>query len=120
MFRVFIELSLDDFGKRKKIHFRKPVPPKAGVKSPATGVAKTKEMTLREKIKTGSDYLESAGICSKAELQGAGTMAFSSNHILSIVSLNAYVHNKDYSPTPSDLKANWDSIQTFVEYSWTS
>jgi len=54
----------------------------------------------------------------KSELAGVCKFASSSKHLLSVDSLNAYIHNKEFNPGPSDLKAHWDSIQQFAAALW--
>jgi len=117
MFRVFVELSLDDFAKRHKISLRvtpKPKPSAIGSTPPS------REMTLREKLSTIANYLETNSLCNKAELKGVRALVSNRDHVLSVDSLNAYVHNKDYSPTPIDLKTTWDNLQVFIERLWTT
>ena len=114
LFRVFLELSVDDYAKRKRITLKKVTSPKKIGAKPLT-----KDMTLREKLKTVADYLEAEGVCDKQELQGIRSLVNNRMHVLSIDTLNAYVHNKDYSPTATELKQKWDNIQVFVERLWT-
>jgi hypothetical protein len=111
LLRVFVELAIDDFAQRHGISLK--LVPKA---KPGSTVQPTpRDMNLREKIRTVADHLEQQSICSKAELKGARSMANQKDHIFSVESLNAYVHNKDYSPTSSDLRTMFDNIQVFME-----
>ena len=80
--------------------------------------SQTKEMSLREKLQTVIDYMQQNSLCTKQQLQGITSLVKNDNYIFSIPIMNAYVHNMNYSPTPSDLKANWDSIDAFVEALW--
>lgn len=114
MFRVFVEMSVDDFAQRYEIQLT--VPTRSEF-SPGSK-PKMKEMTLRKKLTTIADYLEKQDTCTKDELHGVRSLINNRQHVLSVDSLNAYVHNKEYSPTPSDLKGNWDSIQVFVRKLW--
>lgn len=114
MLRVFVEMSIDDFAQRHKIQLTLPQKSKSGTVSKPRMVG----MTLRQKLITITDYLEKQGICNKHELYGVRSLAANRYHVLSVDSLHAYVHNKEYSPTPSDLKGNWDSIQIFVQRLW--
>ena len=116
LFRVFVELSIDDYGQRHSILFKVP----GKVKTGSTVTPPDREMTLREKITSIVDYLDNNTFATKAELKGIRTLVSNRDHVLSVDSLNAYVHNKDYSPTPADLKGNWDSIQAFIERVWTT
>jgi hypothetical protein len=111
LFRVFVELSVDDYAKRKKVSLK-------AVKKDKRGHTITVDMSLREKIRVAADDLEAKNACTRDELRGVRSLVANREHVLSVDSLNAYVHNKDYSPAPLDLKANWDSIQVFVEQLW--
>jgi hypothetical protein len=115
MFRVFIEMSIDDFAQRHKISFLSPVKSRTPSKPP-----QLREKSLRTKLISIADYLENQNICNRDELRGVRTLINNRNHVLSVDTLNAYVHNKHYNPTPSDLKGNWDNIETFVERLWTN
>ena len=113
MFRVFIEMSIDDYAQKKNIDLT--LPPK----NPKLGVhQQTNEMHLRKKLETIVDYFIKNNICTKSQLFGDTTIIHNKNHILSVDSLNAYVHNKDYYPSASDLKSSWDNIQIFVQHLW--
>lgn len=116
MFRVFLELSVEDFAKRHSISLKIPSkkPP-----APGTPPAPPRDMTLREKLTAVADHLDAKGVCTTAELRGVRALIANRDHVLSVDSLNAYVHNKDYSPTPDDLKTSWDNIQVFMEHTWT-
>lgn len=116
MFRVFIEMSVDDFAQRHRIPLTVP----ARSKSVPGSKPELKEMTLRKKLTAVADHLEKQGTCTKGELHGARSLINNRQHVLSVDSMNAYVHNKEYSPTPSDLKGNWDSIQVFVQKLWAA
>ena len=92
--------------------------PKAAKGKSKRAAGQSQDMKLREKIRTIADYMESNGIASRPELHGIRTLANNRNHVLSVDSLNAYVHNQHYNPTPTDLKVQWDSIQVFMERIW--
>lgn len=117
MFRVFVELSIDDFAQRQKISLRDIPKPKLSVAGSPPGTPR--EMTLRKKLSTIADHLEAHSLCTKAELKGVRALVSNRDHVLSVDSLNAFVHNKDYSPTPTDLKTTWDNLQVFIERIWT-
>jgi hypothetical protein len=114
LMRVFVELSIDDFAARKSIPLVLP-PDKPTPKNPNPS---PKDMSLRQKINAVVKFLEQNNLCTKHELKGIKSLASSKDHVLSVDSLNAYVHNKNYSPTPTDLKANWDSIEPFIKAIW--
>ncbi len=117
MLRVFIEWSVDDYAQRQKIPMKEVVPArftKKGLSIPTM----EREFSLRKKLSAVANYMEKHDICSKEELRGVYTIISNKEHVLSVESLNAYVHNKDFNPTPTDLKATWDNLQIFIERIW--
>jgi hypothetical protein len=115
LLRVFVELSVDDYAQRHRVSLKVSARHRKKGKSQAP----LRDMTLREKLKVVADSLEAKGRCSRAELQGVRTLVSKRQHVLSVDTLNAYVHNKEYNPTPSDLRTTWDNIQVFIERLWT-
>ena len=77
-------------------------------------------MTLREKIKEVYEHMEKNSIADKNQLRGIKSLYANKDHVLSVDSLNAYVHNKDFQPKATDLKTDWDNIQPFVEKLWAA
>lgn len=116
MLRVFVELSIDEFAANNKISLKALRKAKKGTAPPVPLADRT--MTLREKIGVVADYLEKNGVCTAQQLHGIRTIRNNKEHVLSVDSWNAYVHNQHYSPVPTDLKANWDSIEAFVVAIW--
>jgi hypothetical protein len=116
----FLELSIDEYAKRRSIITT------VQVRTTNTRVASqpssrpTRDMTLREKIKASFDFMEQNSVCTKPELLGIRSLHSNRYHVLSVDTLNAYVHNQHYIPNPTDLKANWDSIEVFVQRIWTT
>lgn len=100
LFRVFVELSLDCY-----IYNREP--PKITINS-----------TLREKVQEISLILESSGMVDKYIAKGIRDQVAISNGVLSMDTLNAYIHNPNYSPIASNLIIAWDNIQFFMEKLW--
>lgn len=115
MFRVFVEMSIDEFAQKRGISLAFEIKSKAKPAIPP----QSKEMSLRRKLSKVADYMEENKICNKDELRGVRSLSTNRNHVLSVDSLNAYVHNKDYNPTPSDIKSSWENIQVFMEKLWT-
>lgn len=111
VFRVFIELSADHFGGNHGLSFKVTTTDKHGG-------TRTRDSSLREKLKDVIKYMEDNSICTKSELRGIRTLVSNSDHVLSVDSLNSYVHNKDYNPSPEELKTNWDNIEVFVQRMW--
>ena len=113
MFRVFIELSVDQYAQDHSIDLtfipkgkagEPPLPPKVH--------------HLPKKLELVAKYLEDNKLLTKNELRGIRAMAKKDLSLLSIDTINAYVHNKDFHPVASELKASWDNIQRFVEGLW--
>jgi hypothetical protein len=118
MLRVFVELSVDDYAKRRGISLDKIIDARTNSKGEQLAAYKV-EFKLREKLTAVADYLEKNNICSKDELRAIRTIINNKDHILSVDSLNAYVHNKDFNPLPSDLKATWDNLAIFMQRIWS-
>ncbi len=116
LLRVFVELSVDDYAHRHRLSLKVITKAKKSTKGPFPA----RDMTLREKLKSVASSLETRGACTKAELHGVRTLISNREHVISVDTLHAYVHNKDYNPTPADLKANWDNIQLFIERLWNN
>ncbi len=118
MFRVLLELSLDEFAHKHGIQLTaQPRHGQPAGQSVTTGT--TRDMTLREKLRTVSDHLLAKNMCTKQELKGVRALISKGDHFLSVDSLNAYVHNKDYNPTHSELTTTWDNVQVLFENIWT-
>jgi hypothetical protein len=110
MLRVFLDLSVHHFANAKGIDLKEP--PRPGSKSPP------REIPFRNQVLAVVEYMVSNKIRDRSELRGTTTMVNKRNDVLSIDSLHAYVHNKDFSPSASDLKKAWDNLQPFVEGLW--
>jgi len=101
MFRVFLELSLDEYWIRTN-------PP---------GFTNEK---LYDKIKKTTNYMETNNILTTKKLAGVRKAA-DSNSIHSIFStntLNQYVHNPSLAPIARELNLAWDNLQEFVIQLW--
>lgn len=101
LFRVFIELSADCYIAKN---------------SSVTGV--TVDSTLPKKIEAVAFDLESRKIMTKHELRGARQMASSQTQNSSVKTFHTYVHNKDVTPSSTDLKSAWDDLWPFIECMW--
>lgn len=102
LFRVFIELSVDDYIDRVPLAIAEPEPSLATkmreVLSDLLGVKKlnaTQAVPVRRALQKDSFLLPSVKM------------------------LHQYVHSKHVFPAPSDLRAHWDSLQPFVVAMWT-
>ena len=118
LLRVFVEFSVDDYAERRSISLIKAIPARTNLKGEHIA-AYDVEFKLREKLIAVADYLEKNDICKKDELRGIRTIIANKDHVLSIDSLNAYVHNKNFNPLVSDLKATWDNLEIFMKRIWS-
>ena len=100
LFRVFFEVSLDHYIKQKKL----------------TGV--TDDSKLTQKVDHVANDLEQKGVLKKNELKAPRGSITNKHSVLSVDTMHAYVHNKNYSPIEKDLKVSWDNIQQFMEALW--
>lgn len=100
LFRVFIELSADIYIERKKL-------PRVNESS-----------TLNKKLESIIGDLEERGIMSKHALYTAQKMSSEPTANQSVKTFHAYVHNKDHTPSATDLKSAWDDLWPFIENIW--
>lgn len=100
LFRVFIELSTDCYISKNKI------------------TSANVDSTLAKKIEAVAGDLESKKIMTKHELRAARQMASSDTQNSSVKTFHSYVHNKDVTPSSTDLKSAWDDLWTFIEGIW--
>lgn len=107
LFRVFLELSIDEYADQKGVSLKK-----------ARTSGQNFEMTLREKLTAVADFMQKQKICTKDELRRIRTLVKNRDHVLSIDSLHAYVHSKNFNPSSNELKLIWDDTQVFFEKLW--
>lgn len=100
LFRVFIELSADCYI----------------AKNSTTGV--NTESRLGKKIEAVTADLENKQIMTANELRGARQMVSSPTQNNSIKTFHSYVHNRDITPSSTDLKSAWDDLWPFIECMW--
>ncbi len=119
LLRVFIELSMDEYAKVNNIPIKRIIPSK--VNSTGERIPEfEKEFSLRDKISAVADYMEKEKICEKDEIRGIRTIVANREHVLSIESLNAYVHNRSFNPSDTDLKVTWDNLEDFMKHIWSA
>ncbi len=102
LFRVFIELSINCF-----ITYKSLVDSKLNVDS-----------SLAYKINAVAAYFETNKIMTKHELRAIRQMTAGENQTQSVRTFHSYVHNKDVTPSSTDLKSAWDDIWPFIEQIW--
>ncbi len=102
MLRVFLELSIDEFCQNKTVH------------------AYSKQSDLHIKITSVADYMAAQNLLSADQLKGIRVAANKADQhsMFSTHTLNAYVHNPNMAPIPSELKIAWDRIEDFVVKLW--
>ena len=106
LFRVFLELSTDEYFKRHGL---------ATTTTPAAG--RTVDKNLRSKVDEAVAHMVAAGADPK-ELKGITNALSDVKNPLHPNTLNAYVHNGFYSPTERDLTVAWDNAQPYFEKLW--
>lgn len=100
LFRVFIELSADCYISKNSIK-------NVDINS-----------SLSKKIEAVADDIESKKLLTKYELRAARQMATSNTQNSSVKTFHSYVHNKDVTPSSTDLKSAWDDLWTFIQGMW--
>lgn len=98
-FRVFLELSVEEYARAKSIVIHK-------------------DDKLVGKIKKVADYIQSHGLMSSDELKPIRVACSSRHNLVSTNTLNAYVHNPNLNPKADDLKLTWDDFETFFNTIW--
>lgn len=103
LLRVFLELSVDEYIEKNQV-----MPPLQASNS-----------KLRDKLTKAADALEADGKLTHGQTKAAKKVATDA-HIVAgtVTTLHQYVHNKEFSASPSDLRASWDNIQPFLEAVW--
>jgi hypothetical protein len=99
LFRVFIELSLDEYLEKKNI------------------TKANRDSFLRVKVNEVANDLEKRGI-DKYICKGIRTAANTKDDLLGIDTLNAYIHNDKFSPSTDHLLITWNNVQPFIEKVW--
>lgn len=105
LFRVFLETSVDDYLSRSGI---------ALVVKTAGG---DKDKSLRKKLEEATARMISNGTPRK-HLDGVSKAISQKDHPLNVDTLNAYIHNRFFSPTERDLRVAWDNSQPLFEKIW--
>ena len=98
-FRVFLELSVENYAKAKNI------------------VCNEGE-SLASKIGKVAKYMESKKLMSKDELKPIRLACSTPDNLVSTHTLNAYVHNPNLSPKADNLKLTWDDFEKFFKTMW--
>lgn len=99
MFRVFLELSLEEYSRRKQIPFND-------------------NDYLVTKLKKVADYLKTTKLMTSDELKPIRVACSSKDDLFATNTLNAYVHNPYFAPKSKDLKITWDNFEKFFKAMW--
>ena len=100
LFRVFVELSIDHY---MEVFFINSV---------------NVDSILVKKVEAIKIDVKSRTSLNKHFLTSINKALTDSCNLLSINTLNAYMHNKNFAPTSNSLKTSWDNIQPFIEKIW--
>ena len=104
LFRVFLELSLDEYLVNKSIE---------------TDTNIIDNLKLKNKVAKVKEYMLNNSIMTANELHPVDTMISDPSSYLSIKSLNSYIHNSDAIPiNRQSLNNIWDRMQLFIEKLW--
>ncbi len=100
LFRVFVELSMDEYIQRESL-------------------VTSREPTLRNKLLGVTNDLVKKGKISEAQARPARRAAQKGSWLApSVTLMNDWVHNQYMAPTASDLRTNWDNLQPFIQSIW--
>lgn len=103
MLRVFLELSLDHYLEEN-------------LKWPEAQIDNSK---LAQKLNAVADYMERNEILNAKQLAPIRKAASGQTLLVaSIKTLHSYVHNKYFSPIPTELKTAWDDMSIFISKLW--
>ncbi|MBZ5729075.1 MAG: hypothetical protein LAP87_29380 [Acidobacteriia bacterium] len=118
LFRVFIELSVDWYIAQNPSAAPPVKPVKPNPNNP-NKPNKPRDPSLSQKMQSVKDYLVAGGKLTK---QGAQPVkrACENDSFLgpSVILLNEYVHTYQMNPSPTDLRAQWDSLEPFIIAVW--
>ncbi len=98
-FRVFLELSVENYAKAKNILCHD-------------------SDSLAKKIDKVAKYMETNKLMSTDELKPTRVAYSTPDNLVSTHTLNAYVHNPNLSPKSDDLKLTWDNFEKFFKTMW--
>lgn len=100
LFRVFVELSLDDYCSENNL-------------------IKNDMAKLSAKLNNVANHLKENGKLSSQELKPVRRAAQNDYFLGStLTTMNQYVHNQFFHPAPQDLISAWDSLEPFFKAIW--
>ena len=101
LFRIFMELSLDYYMKKKGI-----------VQHGKNNVSIKRKTTLV------TDYMKSNDIAEEKDLKNIRRVGSERDSYLSVEVFHEYMHSLKTKPEPLDLKTKWDNLEGFFEILW--
>lgn len=108
LLRVFLELSVDVYLEKYKL-----------LKNKALTACSSGE-SLQGKVNRVLNHMMDSGIMTNDISKGIRAEINDKNSVLSIESLNAYVHNEFFYPKADNLIIGWDNIEKFFILLWDS
>lgn len=106
--RVFIELSVDTFLEKKGLL------PEDKVSASKSGA------TLYQKVSKVTDFMAKKKYIDDTLSKGIKTITKDQNSIWGIDTIQAYLHNNQFSPSTETLLTTWDNIQEFMVTLWNN
>jgi hypothetical protein len=106
LFRVFLDLSLDNYIEKQ------------GVQLPENNGRKDDRLKVR--LQKVVDHVKHSDLLSAKQLQPLRVAMSNSNSLLATETLHAYVHSRWMHPDPLELKTSWLNTQAFLEKIWTT
>jgi hypothetical protein len=106
LFRVFLEMSVDDY-----------LVSKAKSVLTVTRNGHAGEKKLAAKVKEVVDHMAANG-ADRKDFKGVFAGLSDEHHAFSIDTLHAYIHNRFFTPTERSLITGWDNAQRFFEMIW--
>ncbi|PKL92979.1 MAG: hypothetical protein CVV21_01135 [Candidatus Goldiibacteriota bacterium HGW-Goldbacteria-1] len=103
LFRVFLEMSVDEYMSNKKIGTKEEIESK---------------LRLREKITKVIEYMCKENIMTSKELKPLRVAVSDKDDVISIDTFNGYVHNRYFQPKEKDLIKSWENLSTFILKLW--
>ena len=101
LFRVFVELSVDEYRVKE-------------------GLPSLKKDILANKLRSVADHLVSQQRISEMEARPVRRAASKDSFLApSVTLMNQWVHNQYVFPTESDLRSNWDNLEPFITAIWS-
>ncbi len=104
LMRVFIELSVDEYIERHSI---------------IQNEQQRRNAKLGDKLSKVAKHMEDRGAMSNQQLMPVRRATADKDLLaISVTTFHQYLHNRHFSPIPSELRTAWDDLQPFMEEIW--